>query len=62
MYYKLDSVFSNVFGKSASAIISRVLDYPQEPFDVAPFVDGRHKTPIAEIGADMTVFESDKHC
>jgi transposase len=49
--YKLDSVFSNVFGKSASAIISHMLDHPGEQFDVAPFVHGRCKTPIADIQA-----------
>jgi len=48
---KLDSVFSDVFGKSASAIVSHMLQHPGEPFDVAPFVHGRCKTPIAEIQA-----------
>jgi transposase len=49
--FKLDSVFSNVFGKSASAIVSHMLENPGEPFDVSPFVHGRCKTPIAEIQA-----------
>lgn len=49
--FKLDSVFSNVFGKSASAIVSHMLEYPGETFDVAPFVDGRCKTPIPEFQA-----------
>jgi len=47
--YKLGSVFSNVIGKSASAIISHMLENPGEQFDVTPFVDGRCKTPIEEI-------------
>jgi len=47
---KLDEVFSNVFGKSASAIITRLLE-SNEPFDVKPFVDSRCKTPIQEIQA-----------
>jgi len=47
---KLDDVFSDVFGKSASAIISRILE-SNEPFDVAPFVNGRCKTPIEQIQA-----------
>jgi len=46
---KLDSVFSNVFGKSASAIIGYMLEHPGEKFDVAPFVDRRCKTPIEQI-------------
>ena len=49
--FKLDSVFSNVFGKSASAIISHMLEHPGEQFDVAPYVHGRCKTPIEEIQA-----------
>lgn len=48
---KLDDVFSDVFGKSASSITNHILDHPGEIFDVTPFVDGRCKTPIAEIQA-----------
>ena len=48
---KLDSVFSNVFGKSASAIIDFMLEHPGEKFDVAPFVHRRCKSPIEEIQA-----------
>lgn len=47
--FKLDGVFSNVFGKSASAIIDHLLEYPGEAFDVTPFVHGRCRTPIAQI-------------
>ena len=46
---KLDDVFSDVFGKSASSITKYMLDHPGELFDVAPFVDGRCKHPISEI-------------
>jgi len=46
---KLDDVFSDVFGKSASSITTYILDHPGEQFDIAPFVDGRCKTPIEEI-------------
>jgi transposase len=48
---KLDDVFSDVFGKSATAITNRLLEYPGETFDVTPYVDGRCKTPIPEIQA-----------
>lgn len=48
---KLDDVFSDVFGKSATAITSHLIEHPGEHFDVAPFVDGRCKTPIPEIQA-----------
>lgn len=50
---KLDDVFSDVFGKSASAITEQILEHPGEAFDVAPFVDGRCKTPIEEIQASI---------
>ena len=48
---KLDDVFSDVFGKSATSITKHILGHPGENFDVAPFVDGRCKTPIEEIQA-----------
>ena len=47
---KLDDVFSNVFGKSASAITARLLEN-NEPFDVAPYVSKKCKTPLPEIQA-----------
>ena len=47
--FKLDGVFSNVFGKSATAITTYLLEHPGEKFDVAPFVDRRCKTPIEKI-------------
>jgi len=49
--FKLDSVFSNVFGKSSSAIIDYMLEHPGESFDVAPFVHHRCKSPIEDIQA-----------
>jgi len=48
---KLDDVFTDVFGKSASAIINQILEHPNEPFDVSDFVDGRCKTPVEDIQA-----------
>lgn len=49
--FKLDDVFSDVFGKSARSITEQILQHPGEKFDVAPFVDSRCKTPIEEIQA-----------
>jgi len=47
---QLDHAFSDVFGKSATSILDYMLGHPDEKnFDVAPFVDGRCKTPIEEI-------------
>jgi len=48
---KLDDVFTDVFGKSASSITRYILDHPGEQFDVTPFVDRRCKTPIEDIQA-----------
>lgn len=48
---KLDDVFSDVFGKSSRSITNYMLEHPGETFDVAPFVDGRCKTPLDEIQA-----------
>ena len=49
--FKLDEVFSDIFGKSARSITEQILQHPGETFDVAPFVDRRCKTPIEEIQA-----------
>ena len=47
--FKLDDVFRDVFGKSATAIIDQLLINMGEPFDVTPFVNWRCKTPIDVI-------------
>jgi transposase len=51
--FKLDSVFSNVFGKSASAVISYVLEHPGEQFDPTPFIHHRCKASIEDIQAAL---------
>ena len=38
-----------MFGKSASAITTQLLEHPGENFDVSPFVDGRCHSPIEKI-------------
>ena len=45
---KLDDVFSDVFGKAASAITTRLLE-STEPFDVTSFLTKNHKASIEEI-------------
>ena len=49
--FKLDEVFSDIFGKSSRSITEQILQHPGETFDVTPFVDSRCKTPIEEIQA-----------
>ena len=47
---QLDHAFSDVFGKSATAILNYLLEHPEEKnFDVTPFIDRRCKTPVEEI-------------
>jgi len=47
---KLDDVFSDVFGKAASAITDRLLE-SNEPFDVRPYLTKNIKTAPEEIQA-----------
>jgi transposase len=53
---KLDDVFSDVFGKSASAITEQLLLHPDGNFDVSPFIDGRCKSPPDKIQAAVDGF------
>lgn len=47
---QLDHVFSDVFGKSATALLEHLLDKPGDTtFDVAPFIDRRCKASIDDI-------------
>lgn len=47
---KLDDVFSDVFGKAATAITTRLLA-SNEPFDVKPFLTKNHKASVEDIQA-----------
>ena len=47
---KLDDVFTDVFGKTASAITDRILE-SSEPFDVTPFLSKRIKAPKEKVQA-----------
>ena len=47
--FKLDNVFSDVFGKSATAIMDQLLLRGGESFDVTPYIHKRCKTPIDVI-------------
>jgi transposase len=49
--FKLDDVFSDVFGVSATQVIDQILEHPDGKFDVSPYVSKRCRTPIAEIQA-----------
>lgn len=47
--FKLDEVFSDVFGMASTAIMNELCIHPTGDFDVAPFISGRCKTPISKI-------------
>ncbi len=48
---KLDDVFTDVFGKSASAITSQLLLHPDGNFDISPFLDRRCKASAEKVQA-----------
>lgn len=48
---KLDDVFTDVFGKSASAITEQLLAYPDGSFDVVPLIDRRCKVSPEDVQA-----------
>jgi hypothetical protein len=51
--FKLDAVFSDVFGKSASRSIDKLIEHGNADFDFASLVDGRCKSTIGEIEAAL---------
>lgn len=60
---KLDDVFSDVFGKTASTITDRLLE-SNEPFDVTPYLNRRIKTPVektqAAVDGNMCAEQAEK--
>ena len=53
---KLDDVFTDVFGKSGSAIMDMLSVCPNGDFNVAPLVDPKCKTPVDKIQAAVDGF------
>jgi len=51
--FKLDNVFSDVFGKSATRIIDALLESGNSDFDVAPLIDGKCKATVDDIRAAL---------
>ena len=62
--FKLDAVFLDVFGKSASRIIDQLIANGNSDFDVAPLIDGRCKATVEEVQAaldgELTLAQSEK--
>ena len=51
--FKLDDVFSDVFGKSASRIIEQLIEHGNTDFDVASLIDGRCKATVEDVQAAL---------
>jgi transposase len=51
--FKLDAVFSDVFGKSASRILENLITLGNSNFDVAPLLDKRCKASIEDVQAAL---------
>jgi transposase len=51
--FKIDDVFSDVFGKSATRIIDALIESGGMDFDVAPLIDGRCRTTADEVKAAL---------
>jgi hypothetical protein len=56
--FKLDDVFSDVFGKSSSAIITQILEHPNEPFDVSQFLKKGSKLQLRKSKPPLTVLSA----
>jgi len=51
--FKLDSVFSDVFGKSASAIVEKLIEHGNSDFDFASLIDGRCRATPDDVKAAL---------
>jgi transposase len=51
--FKLDDVFSDVFGKSATRILDALIEHGNVNFDVSPLIDGRCKASAEKVTAAL---------
>ena len=62
--FKLDAVFSDVFGKSATKIIDKVMELGHSNFEVAPLLHSRCKATAEEVAAaidgELTYAQAEK--
>jgi transposase len=62
--FKLDDVFSNVFGKSATRVLNQLLEHRNSEFDIAPLLDHKCKATVEEVRAaldgEFTLAQSEK--
>ena len=62
--FKLDDVFSDVFGKSASRIIEKLIEHGNSDFDYVSLIDGRCRATVEQVQAaldgELTFAQSEK--
>ena len=62
--FKLDNVFSDVFGTSATRILDRLIECGNSNFDIAPLIHGRCKATTEDVQAaldgEFTLAQSEK--
>ena len=51
--FKLDAVFSDVFGKSASRILDNLIEHGHSNFDIAPLLDGRCRATVEQVAVAL---------
>ena len=51
--FKLDDVFSDVFGQSATRVLDKLLECQSSDFDIAPLLDRRCKSSVEEVRAAL---------
>jgi len=51
--FKLDEVFSDVFGKSATRVLDKLIEYGNSDFDFIPLIDKRCKSSFEDIRAAL---------
>jgi transposase len=51
--FKLDEVFSDMYGKSATRVIDKLIECGNSDFDVAPLLDKRYKASVENVKAAL---------
>jgi transposase len=62
--FKLDDVFSDVFGKSATGILDALLEHKNSDFDIAPLLNSKCKASVEDVQAaldgELTLCQTEK--
>jgi len=62
--FKLDAVFSDVFGKTATLVIDKLIEFRNSDFDIASLLHGRCKATVDDVKAaldgELTLAQAEK--